>query len=134
MLCCNDDSGNFAGTIGRVQLSDAETLNLEDFVVDEHDNLVAETPMEVAEDLSWIKIGECQIAIRGYSTWVGNIYWDCVSTPLKEALTLINYLQSTGRWFCEEAEETLYWRWNASEPLTEHDLAIALGLIEGAKS
>jgi hypothetical protein len=133
MLCCNDDNGVFSGTVGSVQLEDSETLNLENFWVDDDNNLTAETAFAVDPNHKWIKMGDCQIAIQGYCTWVGNIYWDCAIATLPEALKLLNYLIAE-RWDCTQAEEALYQRWEAAEPLTENDLARSLGLTEGVRS
>jgi hypothetical protein len=114
-FCCNDPDNGRA--TGRVDTIDA-------------DGLIRLTGPDLTYRVNvsgpgTLRVGRRLFAHHGYREWVGNWCWDAARLTADELARLVNYLRERG-WGCEEAETTLFERWEAGEAITADHLTEAL--------
>jgi len=127
MFCCNDDHGNFTGTISRIDVDDLE-LELEIALQPGNEEAIpfsVRTPTEPWDGKGgpWLHIENFRaITTYCYQFHVGNIFWDYAQVLASDAAELFNYLKDKALVDCTAGPSELYEKFHNSERITAHDL------------
>lgn len=90
MFCCNDERGNHTGRVSEIEIGDEMRLAW-----------TGSRPPAMRAVPSGVKIGRRVYECRGWSEWVGNVFWNAASMAEPQARQLIVDLLASG-WVVEE--------------------------------
>lgn len=95
ILATNDNNGQPTGFVDSLEVPDLITIE------------GVSVPCELIDD-HHLKLGIITLPIYGYTTWVGNICWDCCYINSRDLHLIIHNLRDEYGWSCVEAERSVY--------------------------
>jgi hypothetical protein len=115
MLATNDHrNGEPTGHVRALQILDVITLD-------------APEPPPTCRILTdrrppYVEIDGTLYPIQDYASWVGNWCWDAVTVSDDDAVTILDRLRKTECWSIDEAEHTVFGKWERGEKILSSDL------------
>lgn len=93
-LCCNDDRGNCAGRVRKVDIDDdGELIELESpwWSENDYDRVFPSVRIEARH----VRVGHARLLVSRDRDWYGNIFWHGFEVFADDARKLVRYLTET---------------------------------------
>ena len=114
-IACNHwENGLPRGKVGNVEIGG---LGIASIMQLYGQDIRCKTLPEMGEPKT-LHIGRFRIRLHGYATWVGNWCWDVAYIRWIDAVRILDYLKALD-WHLQEAEESLWDRWDESGVIIE---------------
>ncbi len=114
MLCVNNHLGHFTGKV-----SDIQMYKNGESILDLDPGLCDGVTCSIHDER--VKISRKSFPIRGYKTYVGNIFWDQIIVKDNVAADILNYLKKLNKWGCMGGLTEFFNNWENNHIFTEKD-------------